>query len=47
MFIVLSSKIHPGFHTSLLFPFSDPNSFPNCIGSKVPRGPLSLNPEQP
>jgi hypothetical protein len=36
------SRIHPVFHTSLLLPFIDPDSFPQRIGSKAPRGPSSL-----
>jgi hypothetical protein len=36
------SRTHPVFHTSLLLPFVDPDSFPHQIGSKAPRGPFSL-----
>lgn len=36
-------RIHPVFHTSLLLPFIEPNSFPDRIGSKAPRGPSSLS----
>jgi hypothetical protein len=36
------SCVHPVFHISLLLPFVDPDSFPNRIGSKAPRGPFTL-----
>jgi hypothetical protein len=39
------SHVHPVFHTPLLLPFIDPKSYPNCIGSKAPRGPALLNPD--
>lgn len=38
------SRIHPVFHTSLLLPFVEPSISPNCIRSKAPRGPNSLEP---
>lgn len=38
------SWIHPVFHTSLLIPYLDSASFPNCIPSRVPCGLSSLEP---
>ena len=36
------SCVHPVFHTSLLLPFIDPDSFPQRIGSRAPQGPFTL-----
>jgi hypothetical protein len=38
------SRIHPVFHSSLLLPYVDPQSFPGRIGSQAPKGPTSLEP---
>jgi hypothetical protein len=37
------SCLHPVFHTSLLLPFHNPQSFPNRLGSRAPCVPASLN----